>query len=259
MEDFTKYLPTVCPHCESILEFDGIHLICPNEDCVGKFAKKLASAATTLDLKNVGGKTLEPFAKDFKNMYELMVWVLQSGDTEKIEYYGIKYNSRSHEIFINAFKNIKSLTYEQVIISLGYDNVGKKLSAQIAKEHCGLTPDYTGLEKALVTMLHDRYVEAYIKSAVSTLESLGITIDKPKLIINNMETTVYACLTGSPKEFGYKTKEEFINKFPNIIEVSVTDKNCQYLITDSYDSTSSKMKTAEKKGIKIVTYGDFKI
>jgi NAD-dependent DNA ligase len=140
---------------------------------------------------------------------------------------------------------------------LGYDNVGKKLSTQIAKEHCGLIPDYTGLERALVTMLHDKYVEAYIKTAVSTLESFGITIDKPKLILNNMKTNHYACLTGSPKEFGYKTKEEFINKFSNIVEVSITDKNCQYLITDSYDSTSSKMKTAEKKGIEIVTYEDF--
>ena len=29
-------------------------------------------------------------------------------------------------------------------------------------------------------------------------------------------------------------------------------------LTDDYKSTSSKMKTAEKKGIKIITYGDFK-
>ena len=250
-------LPTVCPHCESTLEFDGIHLICPNADCQGKIAKKLASASTSLDLKNVGGKTLEPFAKEFKNMYELMHWVLVYGNSTRIETFGIKYGSRSHEIFVNAFKNIKSLTYEQVIIMLGYDNVGKKLSIQIAREHCGLTPDYSGLERALVTMLHDKYVEAYIKTAVTTLESLGITIDKPKLQIMNTNT-VYACLTGSPKEFGYKTKEEFMSKFSTILEVSITDKNCQYLITDSYDSTSSKMKTAEKKGITIKTYGDFK-
>ena len=69
--------------------------------------------------------------------------------------------------------------------------------------------------------------------------------------------TVYACLTGSPKAFGYPTKAEFMAKFPNIVEVSISDNNCQYLITDSYDSTSSKMKTAEKKGIKIETYGDY--
>jgi NAD-dependent DNA ligase len=258
MEDFTKYLPTHCPSCNALLNFDGIHLICPNDICVGKIAKKLASASTALDLKNVGSKTIEPFASDWRNMYEVIVWVRMFGETKEIEKYGISFESRSHEIFVNAFKNIKSLTYEQVIISLGYDNVGKKLSLQIAKEHCGIIPDYSGLERALVAMLHEPQVEAYIKDAVSSLEALGITIDKPKKEIMNTNT-VYACLTGSPKNFGYKTKEEFTSKFPSIVEVSVTDKNCQYLITDDYNSTSSKMKTAEKKGIKIVTYGDFKL
>jgi NAD-dependent DNA ligase len=260
-------LPTICPDCGSTLSFDGIHLTCPNDLCVGKIAKKLASASTALDLKNVGGKTMEPFAEDFKNIFEVIKWVRSEGEwtpTNKgsirhlrsIEKYGIKYDSRSYEIFIGAFKNIKSLTYEQVIISLGFDNVGKKLSSQIAREHCGLVPDYTGLERALVTMLHDPDVEERIKLAVSSLEKLGIKIDKPQPEKVNSDT-VYVCMTGSPKVFGFPTKAEFIAKFPNLVDVEITDKRCQFLITDSYTSTSSKMKTAEKKGIIIKTYGDY--
>jgi hypothetical protein len=42
-------------------------------------------------------------------------------------------------------------------------------------------------------------------------------------------------------------------------EVSISDKKCQFLITDDYNSTSNKMGVANKKGIKIFTYGDFKI
>lgn len=260
MEDFTKYLPTHCPSCNSLLSFDGIHLTCPNEDCTGRIAKKLSSAAAALDLKGIGGKTLEPFAKDFKNMYELMKWVLMGAQLKmnpNYEKYNIAKDSRSQEIFVNAFKNIRSLTYEQVIISLGYDNVGRKLSIQIAKEHCGLTPDYSGLEKALVALLHEPQVEAYIKSAVSTLEALGITIDKPKADVVNTNS-VFVCMTGSPKIFGFAVKADFIAKFPNVVEVDLSNKRCQYLITDSYQSTSSKMKVAEKKNITIKTYGDFK-
>jgi spore coat polysaccharide biosynthesis predicted glycosyltransferase SpsG len=91
---------------------------------------------------------------------------------------------------------------------------------------------------------------------VGMLESLGVTIDKP-INKQNMET-IYVCMTGSPRDFGHKTKEEFISQFSDVEEVSITDKRCQYLITDSYDSISNKMKIAEKKGITIVTYGDFK-
>ena len=266
-------LPTHCPSCQSELTFDGIHLMCQNENCLGKIAKKLASASGVIDLKNVGGRTLEPFAKDFKNMFELMKAILrhsqtnaqaicsEDGKIHSTEEYGIKYGSRSHEIFVNAFRNIKSLTYEQIIIMLGYDNVGRKLSMQIAREHCGLEPNYASLERALVAKLHEPEIESYIKRAVSALESLGVLVDKPETKLNknkNMET-IKVCMTGSPREFGFKTKEEFISQFENVEEVSISSKECQFLITDSYESSSNKMKVAEKKGITIKTYGDFKV
>lgn len=252
-------LPTTCPACGGDLDFDGIHLMCNNEDCIGKAAKKLAYGAALLDLKGIGGKTMQPFAEDFPNIYELMYSVLNPSPECGIDYekYGFKLGSRSHQIFYDAFKNIKSIPYETVIVMLGYNNVGRKLSAQVAREHCGLTPDYASLERALVAKLHEPEVENYIKQAVLSLESLGIKIDRPKDEAKK-EGTVYVCMTGSPKNFGFKTKEEFITKFPNLVEVSLTDKQCNYLITDDYNSSSSKMGVAKKKGIKIVTYGDYK-
>jgi len=251
-------LPKICPHCGSTLTFDGIHLMCNNKNCEGIIARKLGAAVGVLDLKGIGGKTIEPFAQDFSNMYDLMVWVLKNQKNINMSKYGIPMGSRSEEIFVNAFKNIKSLKYAQVILIQGYDGIGRKVSEQAAREYCGLTPNYASIEKALVRKLQECEIVSNIKYFVSELESLGITIDKPedkKEVIG----TVYACLTGSPKAFGFKTKEEFMSKFPNLVEVSVTDKNCNYLITDDLNSTSSKMKAADKKGIKIVTYGNFKI
>ena len=172
--------------------------------------------------------------------------------------FGFEIGSKSHQNFVNAFKNIRSLTYEQVIQMLGYENVGKKLSVQLAREHAGLEYNYMHLEKALVAKLRSPEVSGYIKEVVKGLEDLGISIDRPKGETGN-GTSVGVCLTGSPKDFGYATKAEFLAKFPNVKEVSLTDSSCKYLVTDSYQSTSSKMKTAEKKGIKILTYGDFKI
>ena len=74
---------------------------------------------------------------------------------------------------------------------------------------------------------------------------------------NHNKDIIGVCLTGSPKNFGYSTKSDFLAKFPMVKEVSISDPLCKYLVTDSYDSESSKMKNAKKKGIKIVTYGDF--
>jgi DNA ligase (NAD+) len=251
-------LPEKCPACGAPTNFGGVHLTCTNENCIGRTAKQLSGALKIIEIKGIGEKTIEPFAKDFKNMFELMVWVLGAGAlTKDIEKYGIKWNSRSHEIFVQAFMNIKSLTYTKVIQMLGYDNVGEKLSDQLAREHAGLDFDYANLERALVAKLRSPEVSNYIKKVVASLESFGITIDKPKAQLSS--NGIYVCMTGSPKEFGYKTKEEFISKFPGVSEVSLSDKKCQYLITDSYDSTSNKMGIATKKGIIIKTYADFKI
>ena len=253
---FQKFMPSVCPSCGSELTFDGIHLMCVNDDCKGKIAKILASAIGVLDLKGVGGTTIMPFAQDFKNLFRIYQWILLNHKDPdfSLERYGIKKGSRSHEIFVSSFTNIKSLKYSQVFLLMGFDGIGRKISEQAAREYNGLTPNYSGLEKVLVAKLQDEDVVSYIKSCVEFLESHGVTIDRPMDTVDG--DTIYICMTGSPKEFGYKTKEEFIKNFPNCKESDL--KNAKYLITDSYSSSSSKMKVAEKKGITIKTYGDFK-
>ena len=255
-ESPVSLFPEVCPACGSNVFFNQVHLVCVNDNCVGRIAKQLAYAVKILELKGIGEKTIEPFAKDFKNMYELMVWVLgAAGATNAIEKYGMKWNSRSHELFVQAFFNIKSLTYTQIIQMLGYDNVGEKLSTQLAREHADLDFDYANLERALVAKMRSPEVSLYIMRVVQVLENFGITIDRPKK--KEAAGTVYVCMTGSPKVFGFATKADFISKFPMVEEVSISDKKCQYLITDDYNSSSNKMGVANKKGIVIKTYGDF--
>jgi len=258
--EFQKYMPTVCPHCGFILTFDGIHLMCNNVKCQGRVAKLLSAQTGMLDLKRIGGRTIEPFAQDFSNIYEVMVWALTKGNTKEIEKYGIKQDSRSHQIFLDAFKNIRSLKYSQVIQMMGYDGIGRKLSELASREYCGLVADYKSMEKALVLKLKEPEIISTIKDAVTVLESLGVVVDKPKdKVINTttMNNSIYVCMTGSPSPIS-KTKEVFISQFPNATEVSITDKNCQYLITDSLDAITSKMTAAKKKGILILTYSDFK-
>ncbi|MCK9544996.1 MAG: hypothetical protein M0R03_23520 [Novosphingobium sp.] len=256
-EDVNNILPTHCPACGSILEYDMVHLSCPNDICPGRIAKQLAGAIKVLDIKRVGEKTIEPFAKGFSNMYEVIVFVLTCENDPKMENFGIKLGTRSHEIFVNAFKNIRSLTYEQVIQMLGYDNVGNKISTQLAREHAGLDFDYAHLEKALVEKLRSQEVSDYIKYVVKGLEGLGITIDRPKNEEKSLDR-IGVVMTGSPKAFGYATKEAFLAKFPNMYDAKkLKAGESKYLITDDLNSTTSKMEDAKKKGIEIKTYGEF--
>jgi len=250
----TFVLPSQCPDCGTKLDFDGIHLTCSNEKCPGRIAKILATGSGILDLKGIGSERLKPFAKDFKNIYEIWIWVLKKETSLTIEKYGIAAGSRLHQIFTEAFLNIKSIPYEKVVQILGYENVGRKITQQLAREHAGLDFSYASLERALVEKLHTPEVESYIKEAVSTLESLGVTVDRPQAPKED-EGLTGVTLTGSPKAFGFPTKKEFLAKYPNLYEVDL--KDATFLVTDDLNSTSSKMATANKKGIKIKTYGQF--
>jgi len=246
------FMPSECPECETKLNFDGIHLICPNKECPGRISKILAHGVGVLDLKGIGGERIKPFAKDFRNIIE--VWLYSVMEPNSLGQYGLEPGTRLHEIFVNSFLNIKSIPYEKVIQGLGYENIGRKLSIQIAKEHAGLDPDFAGLERALVDKLHDPMVVSTIKDAVKELEELDVTVDRPQAPKEDAGLTGVT-LTGSPKTFGYKTKAEFLAKYPNLYEVDL--KDATFLVTDDLNSTSSKMKNAQKKGISIKTYGDF--
>jgi NAD-dependent DNA ligase len=186
----------------------------------------------------------------------LQVWKFAVTQPEELGNFGLEPGTRLHEIFVQAFKNIKSIPYEKVVQCLGIENVGRKITKQLALEHAGLPFTYTSLEKALVAKLHEPIVETYIKSAIASVEALGTIVDRPE---NPKEGGIKIEFTGSPKSAGFKTKQEFLDliKKYNVIHYGLkTDTD--YLITDSLNSSSSKMKKAEKYNVKIVTYIDFK-
>ena len=65
-------------------------------------------------------------------------------------------------------------------------------------------------------------------------------------------------MSGSPKEHGFKVKKDFLDLVYSEGYIhSKLDKNCDFLLTDNMNSSSSKIKKAKKLGIEIITYSDF--
>jgi len=77
-------------------------------------------------------------------------------------------------------------------------------------------------------------------------------------------TEIHYEMTGSPRNSGYSTKAELIKHLENFGYVkddmsgegygTSPEDVCELLLTDSYDSKSSKMYKAQKLGIKVLTY-----
>lgn len=68
---------------------------------------------------------------------------------------------------------------------------------------------------------------------------------------------IYIEMTGSPKAFGFKTKEKFLETLvPFGVEHHPLTHGCKYLVTNDISSSTNKMKKAKSYGAKVITYGD---
>jgi len=68
---------------------------------------------------------------------------------------------------------------------------------------------------------------------------------------------IYIEMTGSPKNFGFKTKEKFLETLKpfGVEQTKLNSPYCTFLITDNLLSKTIKMRTAKSRGIQILTYG----
>lgn len=252
------FLPQACPVCGTYTRFEeNIHLVCQNDKCPGKLKKRFLTSIRMLDFKGVGPASLEKFTSDFYTATDLIVWLKTKGQTKEIEKYGFEFESRSYQKFIASFNNLKELTYSQIILLLGFDNVGSKLTDQVANEQNGLEYTYVNQDKSLVALLNNDETKQLIKESIEKLTNCGIKIIYPVKEEANPDN-IYVVMTGSPKP-KWETKKVFAGEFNGkVIDVDkLSDVRCSFLITDDYNSTSSKMKTAEKKEIQIISYEDF--
>ena len=81
-----------------------------------------------------------------------------------------------------------------------------------------------------------------------------------------MADKIHYEITGSPRSSGYSTKSDLIKHLEGFgyIKDDMSGEGygtspgdaCELLLTDSYDSKSSKMYKAQKLGIRILTYED---
>lgn len=251
-EDFNT-----CPYCGSNLEIvNGKHIHCPNEDCNGKKLQKYLNAVSILKIYGSGEAF---YTQIFDNVSDNPFFLFDK-NIETILKNHLK-NGKILDNFITNLKEIKELSIEQVIgmMSLnGISNDGKTIR-EIAKKVSDVPYSFVGLEKEVVKgwdKEENKYTE--LMEHIEYLKNNDIAvkfIKKPKENVQILKLT----LTGSPKEHGFQTKSKFkeylVGKGFHVEEVSI--KDCDYLVTDNLNSTSSKMKNAQKLGKIIKTYSDF--
>jgi NAD-dependent DNA ligase len=236
-------------------DYNGVDLISKADTSM----KRFISGIHMLNLDNVGHSiAVELFNASYTSILDLFNF-----DESKL-FHKYKENSKTlNNIKAQISKRFESINLQHLIKALRVNGIGDKSACNIA--------DYIILGKAADDVNYNVYERHFIESEefdilLEVLDTYDSRIDRtqywrtPKLQeLPKTAILVRYCLTGSPKNFGFSKKSEFVNKLNrHNFQFEETDvKNCEYLICDDVHSNSSKTKTAKTLLKKIVTYDEF--
>lgn len=238
--------------CGSELKIKGIHLYCDNSSCENVAYNMFIQGIQHLDLDGVGGAMIKQLWKaGFRSPVELL-------NPNKFTRERLFENSelKPGKLVENMFKEIekvKELKPSDVILMLGFPGMGYTSAKQVGNMLAGVKHNFSGLEKAVIAGFNpgEEKREIYEK-AISELSQF-IKIAMPEKIA---EDAIPFEMTGSPKSFGFKTKEEFVAtaKAKGFYHTGL--KEAKVLFVDDLNTMSNKMKTAQSKGVKIMLYSE---
>ena len=156
-------------------------------------------------------------------------------------------------LFEEMDKLIK-VSLDQIIVSSGFDGIGRTASKQLAKYIRGKEYSFTGLEKAALVgfNLGDKKREK-IEELVKVFQERGTEIEEETIVVGGIGYE----LTGSPKTSGYNVKADLQKFLLTHGYIHTGLKEAKVLLTDSLGSSSSKMQQAKKLGVKIYEYSNF--
>jgi DNA ligase (NAD+) len=248
VEDFIT--PTHCK-CGDELQHQGVHLLCVNEDCLMTKWFRFTQGVNWLSLDGVGGSMLHQlWDAGYRSALEIL------NPTAFNREILIGKGFKDGKILANMLEQVarvKEISPRTILMMLGIRNMGNNTSKQVANYLSGVKYSFHGIEKAVIAgfgpgeprrQLYEdavAYIQPYIKI----------------LLPEQISDSAIGCeFTGSPKAFGYKTKEEFLAHAKSKGYYHSGLKDAQVLFTDDVNASSSKMVAARKRGMRIVLYSE---
>lgn len=247
-----------------VSEESGIeHLMIDQIDEVEEIKMRFVQSAETLNLNNIGPKTASKIWNILYHTYDEYLWNICElfDDTIKQKLEDSLGVSKSTQNIIDTLNKAPYvLTLEQIINSCNFPSCGNKASKRIAEviyaemntEHTITPEDFRGLNSEAWTWVLDKNSAEWnlLNNLSVCFNGKGENIYKRVDLNNQDNNLIKVILTGGPDGM---TKKEWLLKHPEYIETTKWNE-CKILFCNDLNSTSSKMKKAQKLGITIKLY-----
>ena len=237
--------PTNCPACNSVLEFVGDQLFCQNDSCPAKSAKRLEHFAKTLKIRGLGPSTIDRLGlTDYKDIYSLTQEEISFLlDSEKL-------GTKLH----NEIQKSKSVDLTTLLPAFSIPLIGSSATNKLAKHISSLseiTPEIcieAGLGPKAASNLTDWLVNTFHFEEYYNLP-FSFTCQK-RAEVTNTDTKGTVCITGKLKSYPTKAAaQQVLIKNGYLVKDNLT-KDVTILVNES-GIESAKTKKAEQMGITI--------
>ena len=237
--------PTNCPACKSVLEFVGDQFFCQNPRCSAKSAKRLEHFAKTLKIRGLGPSTIERLGlEDYKDIYSLTQEEISFLlDSEKL-------GTKLH----NEIQKSKSVDLITLLPAFSIPLIGSSATNKLAKHISSLseiTPEIcteAGLGPKAASNLLDWLVNTFHFEEYYNLP-FTFTCEK-RAEVTNTDTKGTVCITGKLKSYPTKAAaQQVLVKNGYLVKDNLT-KDVTILVNES-GIESAKTKKAEQMGITI--------
>ena len=230
-----------------------MHLMKVFNDDFEKEKMRFVASANTLVINGIGpaaaSKLWNALHNDIDNLINIVY--LMKPDMYRLIYSRLG-TSRSTDNIVQGLKDFaQHITLEDVILSFCFKNCGHRASVLCAKIISGDNYSTSGFSSSVYGWAENPNSAEY-QMVMDVVNELNIDIT-PQVSAGN-SSAIPVIMTGSPKEFGYSTKKEFIDAHPEYVDAGTDWKICKILFTDDLSSNSGKMKKAIKNGIEIKLY-----
>lgn len=254
-------IPKICPFCGEYLEWKGVHLYCPNNDCGhSKMTDLLIWTSKLVPVDGLGDKIREKFfveiyGEEYCTVDQIMKYPVLTRakvlDIDKGKQYQL-FRDSLLALFRNRF-NIVTVLEALNIPRLGHETA-KKLS-----KYPDVIKKLANNDENTFINLHSFIGNANADSINEHKEKfmrINFILDRDGVDWNVTESSdIRVAITGklSCKRADFEKQLESAG-----ISVGSINNETKYLITDDPNSSSEKNKKADKLGIKKITEADFR-
>lgn len=258
------HFPAVCPVCGKELKKPKEEAVwrCLNENCPARKRENLYHFASkkAFNIEGLGPKIIDKLVDENLISQPVDIFTLKEGDITPLE----RFAEKSAENLIAAIQKSKKISLSKFIFSLGIRHVGEETAADLAssfgsidnlrkaaKEELEAIPD---VGPKMAESIHDWFSLEQNRKLVEDLLTIGgVRILAPERINRKLSGKTFV-FTGGLKTMTRDQAKEKVRLLGGNISESVSGAT-DYLVAG--DSPGSKLKQADKLGVKIINEQEF--